>query len=341
MQSFRLHILFPASTMKKLFLTILLMPVMSFSQEKEVLKYFISKDSLVGVKNQKGEIIIPAQFINLTGMKDNEIVESTNNTVFFDSSLANKSKIEKNSWGVVFDRKGNLLYQPYSYDNGADYFSEGLRRFVKNGKVGFVDRNAKTVIEAEHDFVAPFNYGYAAFCDGCDWEKTGDEHRAIVGGKWGVMNFKGEIMQPLTNHSEKDIKVNGKYYAYPFQYNEKEKNILQFFEKYNTILSAIHYVNVYNEMTEKEKKLLFEIVERPKENFPYYQINTFDNEKTNLGSFGDLTFFMSEDGKNVYTINYEKEMIPFEKWLKEEIKQAEEYQKEHPDNSNKLKHNQN
>jgi fructose-specific component phosphotransferase system IIB-like protein len=50
---------------------------------------------------------------------------------------------------------------------------------------------------------------------------------------------------------------------------------------------------------------------------------------------------MSEDGKNVYTINYEKEMIPFEKWLKEEIKQAEEYQKEHPDNPNKFKHNQN
>lgn len=64
-------------------------------------------------------------------------------------------------------------------------------------------------------------------------------------------------------------------------------------------------------------------------------------KKTNLGSFGDLTFFMSEDGKNVYTINYEKEMIPFEKWLKEEIKQAEEYQKEHPDNPNKFKHNQN
>ncbi|MEF9479083.1 hypothetical protein OWR28_16350 [Chryseobacterium sp. 1B4] len=81
--------------MKKLFLTILLMPVMSFSQEKEVLKYFISKDSLVGVKNQKGEIIIPAQFINLTGMKDNEIVESTNNTIFLILLWLIKVKLRK------------------------------------------------------------------------------------------------------------------------------------------------------------------------------------------------------------------------------------------------------
>lgn len=318
-----------------------MIPVLAFSQKQNDLRYFISKDSLVGVKNQKGEIIIPAQFINLTGMRNGEPLKLENDAIFFDSSLANRDEVEKNSWGVVFDKKGKMLYQPYSYDNGADYFSEGVRRFVKKGKVGFVDRNAKIIIDAKHDFVSSFNYGYAVFCDGCDWEKTEDEHPQIIGGTWGVINFKGEIMQPLTNHSEKDIKVNGKYYAYPFQYNEKEKNILQFFEKYNTILSAIHYVNVYNEMSEKEKKLLFEIVERPKESFPYYQINTFDNEKANLGSFGDLTFFMSEDGKNVYAINYEKEMIPFKKWLKEEIKQAEKYQKEHPDNLNKFKNNLN
>ncbi|WP_312285190.1 WG repeat-containing protein [Chryseobacterium gleum] len=324
--------------MKKLFLTILLTPIIAFSQSKEDLYYFKSKDSLVGVKDKAGKIIVPAQFKVFSFLKDGDPVEGE--TIVFDGSKEDE-KSEKNAWGYVYDRNGKFLYQPFLFDNGADYFSEGVRRLVKNGKVGFADRNGKIVIEAEHDFVAPFNYGYAAFCDGCDWEKTEDEHPQIIGGTWGVMNFKGEIMQPLTNHSEKDIKVNGKYYAYPFQYNEKEKNILQFFEKYNTILSAIHYVNVYNEMSEKEKKLLFEIVERPKENFPYYQINTFDNEKTNLGSFGDLTFFMSEDGKNVYTINYEKEMIPFEKWLKEEIKQAEEYQKEHPDNPNKFKHNQN
>jgi hypothetical protein len=123
------------------------------------------------------------------------------------SLLAEKNeKSEKNTSGYVYDRKGNF-YQPYLFDNGADYFSEGVRRFVKNGKVGFVDRYGKIIIQPGHDFASSFNYGYAVFCDGCDWEKTDDEHPAIVGGTWGVMNTKGETVQPFTKYTEKDIDI--------------------------------------------------------------------------------------------------------------------------------------
>ncbi|WP_228377661.1 WG repeat-containing protein [Chryseobacterium gallinarum] len=323
--------------MKKTLLFVVMIPVLSFSQGKDVLKYFISKDNLVGVKNKKGEIIIPAQFINLTGVKNGELVKSVNNTIFIDSSLANKSEVEKNAWGVVFDEKGKLLYQPYSYDNGADYFSEGVRRFVKNGKIGFVDRNAKTVIEPEHDFVSPFNYGYASFCDGCDWEKTNDEHKAIVGGKWGVMNTRGQTVQPLAKQSGEDIEIDGKYYPYPFSYSGKEKNILQFFEKQNKKLSDIYYVNVYNTFSDDEKKLFFEIVERPKENFPYYQVNAYDYRKKDLGTLYRFKFLVSEDGKTFYAIeDFNEKKVLFENWLKEEIKNAEDFQKEHKDNPNKF-----
>ncbi len=68
-----------------------------------------------------------------------------------------------------------------------------------------------------------FNYGYAVFCDGCDWEKTDDEHKAMVGGTWGVMNTKGQKVQPLADPKENDVKIDGKYYPDPFQYNEKKK----------------------------------------------------------------------------------------------------------------------
>ncbi|MGN7863371.1 WG repeat-containing protein [Chryseobacterium sp. 22458] len=328
--------------MNKVLLLIAMIPVLAFSQKQEDLRYFISKDSLVGVKNQAGKIIIPAEFKDYTGIKDGESVPEGigNETILFAGGKRN-DKYEKNTFGYVYDRKGNFLYRPYLFDNGADYFSEGLRRFVKNGKIGFADRNGKTIIQPNHDFAASFNYGYSVFCDDCDWEKTDDEHPAIVGGIWGVMNIKGETVQPLSKHSGKDIDIDGKYYPYSFQYSGKEKNILQFFEKYNKIISAVHYVNVYNEMSEEEKKLLFEIVERPQENFPYYQINTYDNGKRNLAAFDDLKFFVSEDGKKVFTINYEDKMIPFEKWLKEEIRQAEEYQKKHSNNPNKFKNTPN
>lgn len=306
--------------------------MISFSQKKEVLQYFISKDSLVGVKNEKGKIIVPAQFKIFSIIENGDLVKEE--TIYFDGFKKDEDK-EKNVWGYVFDRKGNFLYRPFLYDNGADYFEEGVRRFVKNGKVGFADRNGKTVIEPIYDFVSPFNFGYAAFCDGCDWEKTNDEHKAIVGGVWGVINNRGETVQPAAKQSEKDVELNGKLYPYPFQYSEKEKKILQFFEKQNKQLSDIYYVNYYSKLAENEKKLFFEIVERPKENFPYFQVNTYDTGKINSGS-SRFNFLVSEDGKTFYTQDYEVEKLTFEKWLKKEMKEAEKFQKEHPDHPNKL-----
>ncbi|MBB4804923.1 hypothetical protein HNP38_000195 [Chryseobacterium defluvii] len=318
--------------MKKFLLLISLMPVSAFSQKEEVLRYFITKDTLVGVKNQKGEIIVPAQFIIYSVLEDGDLVKG--NTIFFDGWKKEEGDV-KNVWGYVYDRRGNFLYRPYFYDNGADFFEEGVQRFVKNGKIGFADRDGKVVIEPQHDFVSPFTFGYAAFCDGCDWEKTEDEHKAIVGGTWGVMNWKGEIVRPIAKGSEKDVELNGKYYPYPFQYNDKEKNILQFFEKQNRLLSDIHYVNLYNELSKDQKKLFFEIVERPKHNFPYYQVNTYDYEKMEAG-ISDFKFLVSENGKSVFAMDYGDKKIPFEKWLKKEIKAARQYQKEHTDNPNKF-----
>jgi len=317
--------------MRRILLLISMIPILSFSQKKEVLKYFISKDSLVGVKNQEGKIIVPAQFKIFSNLENGELVEGE--TIYFDGFKKGEEK-EKNAWGYVYDKTGNFLYRPFLYDNGADYFSEGVRRFVKNGKVGFVDRNGKVVIEPIHDFASPFHYGYTAFCDGCDWEKTENEHKAIVGGTWGVMNFKGEIEKTVSK-SDNAVEVGGKYYPNPFNYNEKEKAILQFFNKQNKKLSGIYYVNHYTKLSDDEKKLFFEIVERPKENFPFYQINTYDYRKTEAG-ISDFKFLVSEDGKNIFALESENEKIPFQEWLKNETGQAEQFQKEHPDNPNKL-----
>ena len=317
--------------MKNIILAILLIPIFSFSQKKETLKYFKTQDSLVGVKNQDDKIIVPAQFKIFSSLKDGEAVEGE--TIYFDGIKKDEVK-EKNAFGYVYDKKGNFLYRPFFYDNGADYFSEGLRRLVKNGKVGFVDRNGTIIIKPEHDFATPFKYGYASFCDGCDWEKTENEHKAIVGGTWAVLNFKGEVVQPISK-SENTIEIEGKYYPNPFNYPEKEKNILQFFEKKNRQLSELYYVNHYTKLSDNEKKLFFEIVERPKENFPFYQVNSYDYKKAEAG-ISNFKFLVSEDEKNVFALEFRNEKIPFEKWLKNEMKEAQNFQREHPDNPNKL-----
>ncbi|AYN01956.1 WG repeat-containing protein [Chryseobacterium sp. 3008163] len=318
--------------MKKILLIFSLIPILSFSQGKEVLKYFKSKDSLVGVKNQEGKIIVPAQFKIFSNIEDGELVKGE--TIYFDGDK-NGEKRQKNEWGYIYDRKGNFMYRPFFHDNGADYFSEGVRRFVKNEKIGFVDRNGVVIIQPEHDFVSPFNYGYAAFCDGCDWEQTEDEHKAIVGGTWGVMNFKGEIVKPVAK-SENAIEVEGKYFPYPFKYNEKENDILRFFEKHNKKLSELYYVNHFTKLSENQKKLFFEIIEKPKENFPFYQINTYDYIKMEAGLSYEFKFLASQDGKSIYAVDFENGKIPFENWVETQVIEAENFQKDHPDNPNKL-----
>ncbi|WP_449397708.1 hypothetical protein [Chryseobacterium wanjuense] len=81
-----------------------------FSQEKEVLKYFKSKDSLIGVKNQNGKIIVPAQFKIFSYLKDGELVKGE--IIYFDGDKYDE-KPGKNEWGYVYDRKGNFLYRPF------------------------------------------------------------------------------------------------------------------------------------------------------------------------------------------------------------------------------------
>ena len=62
----------------------LLIPTLSFSQGKDVLTYFKSKDSLVGVKDHTGKIIVPAQFKVFSFLKDGDPVKEE--TIYFDGS---------------------------------------------------------------------------------------------------------------------------------------------------------------------------------------------------------------------------------------------------------------
>ena len=74
-------------------------------------------------------------------------------------------------------------YEVYQYDNGDDYFSEGLQRIVdKDGKIGFRDSIGKIVIQPRYAFAFPFNEGYAKVTDTGHSEavdKRGEYHQWI------------------------------------------------------------------------------------------------------------------------------------------------------------------
>ena len=94
---------------------------------------------------------------------------------------------------AYIDRGGRVVVRPFVYDNGPDYFQQGLARFVQAGKMGFFDARGRVVIPARFTFATPFTEGLAAFCEGCGWKEEG-EHRVVTGGRWGFVDRAGRVV---------------------------------------------------------------------------------------------------------------------------------------------------
>lgn len=71
-----------------------------------------------------------------------------------------------NGRGLYFVTRQGKTAPAFPFDNGPDYFVEGLARTVKDGKVGFVDNRLDSVVAPVWDFAAPFDHGVAAVCTG-------------------------------------------------------------------------------------------------------------------------------------------------------------------------------
>ncbi len=330
--------------MKKITLFVFLFcSIVTYAQilgyKKEKLYYFITSDSLVGVRNQVNKIVITprlAMYFNNNLTKNDCKKEIKENLIYMD--LQNNEKQEPHSCGAVYNRKGEFLFAPFLFDNGPDYVVEGLMRFVKNGKVGFANyKTGDIVIEAKYDFAEPFNYGISSYCNGCTWKRKG-EHQFVTGGIAGYINRNGQELVILTKPtSSKDQIINSaKYIPYQFTYNLFEQKIIDSFYKMNVISKAT-FVNYYNKLDSNENKLYYEIVERPSISFPYYKIDPFrfSNRNGFYNISDDLLFYVSADGKKYYNSQvFNNKLIPLEKWLKKYIHDAKVFLATHKDAPN-------
>lgn len=103
-----------------------------------------------GFKNKAGKIVIPAQFEH----------------VYEFSAQGIAGVVAPNQDGVspfVFiDPSGKPIARVYPFDNGPDYFQEGLARIVDDHKrVGFIDERGTIVIPPKFVMAAPFCHGKA------------------------------------------------------------------------------------------------------------------------------------------------------------------------------------
>jgi len=97
---------------------------------------------------------------------------------------------------VFYISKSGKAVRTFFFDNGADYFEEGLARTISKGKFGFINDNLEVVIKPQFDFAHPFRDGKARVCNGCIKKQEG-EHSIMVGGKWGVIDHSGKLISPM------------------------------------------------------------------------------------------------------------------------------------------------
>ena len=98
-------------------------------------------------------------------------------------------------WKYI-DTTGKTILKPYLFDNGPDYFKDGLSRYIENNLIGFIDEKYQIVIKAQYEFVTPFHNNHATFCVGCKGVilKEGGEHTKREGGRWGIINKSGGVV---------------------------------------------------------------------------------------------------------------------------------------------------
>ena len=129
-----------------------------------------------GFKNEHNEIIIKPDFV---------VVQE-----FTSGGIA--AVLDDTGW-VYINTTGRYLIRPYIFDNGPDYFQEGLARYTRQDKFGFFNQAGEIVIPAQFDFAYPFSEGLAAVCTGCRFVSDG-EHRTVEGGKWGYIERQGKMI---------------------------------------------------------------------------------------------------------------------------------------------------
>ncbi|WP_411823714.1 WG repeat-containing protein [Leptospira sp. 'Mane'] len=171
-----------------MFVFAILLPSLSYAQSL----ISFEKNDLYGFKNKKGKVVITPQYTLVNDFNEKGVAFVLN----------------KNEWACI-DSNNKYLLSPFIFDNGPDYASEGLARFVENKKIGFFDSACKKTIKAEYDFANPFENQFSIVCNGCASVKDG-EHSTIQGGKYGVINKKGKVVVSIEFDSIVSIDIRKK-----------------------------------------------------------------------------------------------------------------------------------
>jgi WG containing repeat len=166
---------------------LLLINLASVGQLKKNSNYLVSfVDSVkgeYGYKNINGDAIIPLGKYSFC----------------FTDTFRTFAIVTKPHFGfVAIDRHENILYKVFPYDNGPDYYSDGLFRILKNNKIGYaISATGKIIIKPQFDCAYPFENGLAQVSTDCK-KQTRAEHSTWVSNNWFYIDKTGKKLTSKT-----------------------------------------------------------------------------------------------------------------------------------------------
>jgi len=172
---------------------------------------------------------------------------------------------------VFYVRQDGRTIESLYYDNGCDYFEEGLARGRIDGKIIFFNTKLEVVIETPFESALPFKGGYAAVCNGGYAEQNG-EYTFMRGGACGYIDHSGNLIVPLKYSREnlppiEKIKI-GKHPEVIIKTNPEYKET-----SYTAIADDHKEISITTYQTDMNKGILHF---RSKSNIPFReQINIF------------------------------------------------------------------
>ncbi len=273
-------------------ITILLLLFLSdqfFAQRKRLFAKVIH-DTIVSIVDEDGRVIIKP-FRTFYGYGHNSEIKDDFFYVF-----------DRDNQTYASDREGNILFYPFYFDNGPDYFWEETTRITyEKNKVGIADKHGKIIVSPKYDFMHPFEMGYAFYCIGCYLDRKKDEeHPPLVNtDNFGYVDRNGREVQYANERKHpKDIEIGqGKFLPYAFSYNEKEELILKkFYTNIKKIASKLYY--------DENDKITFEIISRPSEDYPFYFVKLYHSLASDFDDAHGSNFKVSENGKIYWVYEY-------------------------------------
>jgi hypothetical protein len=165
--------------------------------EQEILCAKKSGNRIIFIKLKKQ---IKEAFKSYSSKISNSKDRYNNNKSPYLQQVILKDSKEKN-FPVYFNKDG-IGHHAKFFDNGADYFKDGLARVEVDDKIGFINKKGEIIIKPQYVFVSPFRNGYAKMCKDCVFKKEG-EHTAINSEQWFYINKQNKVFP----HPMKTIKL--------------------------------------------------------------------------------------------------------------------------------------